>query len=375
MSRDRPHSANQARRLLAALAASALAACSGVPVDEGVYAPDPENDNRYSPARELATDEFFTAELETSAKDFAQSAEIDAADARIDDQYRLGPGDRFAFLVRGREDITREDIVVAPDGKIALPRIGVVDVGGRTVEELTRKFTEALETYYEYPEVTLVMKEYNNNRVFVLGRVANPGAVNLQGDGTLLEALSLAGGLPADTAKSFLSRCMIVRDGSMVMWIDLKELLERGNLALNARLQNDDVIFIPQSEDQLAYVLGEVNSPGVVTLRSELTLLDAVMTSGGPTKVANLRDIFLVRQARGKGVIERINLKEIIGRGDFRKNYALEDGDLVYIPPTGLGKANYFATKILPALSVIGVSQNILGLRDGFGTVIGGGGQ
>lgn len=341
------------------LVAVMLLGCTGPAVKEGVYGPS-KTGAAYTPLKDLKPREFFTSELQTTSKEFAPDEQIKAESAKIDNAYRLGPGDRFAFLVRGREDVSREEIIVSPDGQVALPRVGVVNVKGKTIAEATAMFAVGLEVFYDAPEVTLVMKSYNNNRVFVLGRVANPGAVNFQGPGTLLEALSLAGGLPADQSKSFLSRCMIVRSAGLVMWIDLKELLERANMALNARLQNGDVIFIPQSEDQLAYVLGEVKSPGVVPLRSELTLLDAVMNAGGPGKNANLKNIFLVRQSQGKGIVERIDFREIVSRGDFRKNYVLRDGDMIYVPETGLGKLNYFMTQLSPFFTTAGVTANTL---------------
>jgi len=340
-----------------------LAGCTSIPIKEGVYEEGKKADT-YVPAKGLKPGQYFTAEMKTSSRDFAGGDKIKDESAKIDNAYRLGPGDHFAFLVRGREDISREEIIVAPDGQVALPRVGIMNVKGRTLRELTDEFTKALGAYYDKPEVTLVMKAYNNNRVFVLGRVANPGAVHFQGQGTLLEALSLAGGLPADTAKSFLSRCMIVRGKDLVMWIDLKELLEQGNMNLNARLQNGDVIFIPQSEDQIAFVLGEVKTPGIVPLRSQLTLMDAVMTAGGPTKGANMSDIFLVRQIDNKGVVERINFKELIGHANFSKNYVLRAGDLIYIPETGLSKFNYFTSQIAPFFTVVGVTANMI---SGFG--------
>jgi len=340
-----------------------LAGCTNVPIKEGVYEEGKKADT-YEPAKGLKPGQYFTAEMKTSSKDFAAGDKIKAESAKIDNEYRLGPGDHFAFLVRGREDISREEIIVAPDGQVALPRVGIMNVKGRTLREVTEELTKALGAYYDKPEVTLVMKAYNNNRVFVLGRVAVPGAVNFQGPGTLLEALSLAGGIPADTAKSFLSRCMIVRGKDLIMWIDLKELLEQGNMSLNARLQNGDVIFIPQSEDQLAFVLGEVRNPGIVPLRSQLTLMDAVMTAGGPTKGANMRDIFLVRQVGGKGVVERINFKELVGHANFTKNYILRAGDLIYVPETGLNKLNYFTSQIAPFFTVVGVTANMV---SGFG--------
>ena len=241
---------------------------------------------------------------------------------------------------------------------MALPRVGLLNVKGQTLKQVTDQCVAALKVYYENPEVTLVMRAFNNNKVYVLGRVATPGAVNFQGPGTLLEALSLAGGMPADVNKTFLSRCVITRGKNLSMWIDLKELLERGNMNLNARLQNGDVIFIPMSEEANAYVMGEVRTPGVVPLRTQINIMAAIMASGGPTKGANLRDVFLIHQAEGKGMVERINLQELVGRGNGTKNYVLRNGDIIYVPETGLAKFNYFTEQLSPFFTIVGVTLN-----------------
>lgn len=306
-------------------------------------------------AKETPANVFVPSQAAPSRR-YANSGEVDHFSRAADQGYKLGPGDKFSFVVRGRNDISREEIVVSPDGEIALPRAGVIHVAGRSLTQVTEELTTALGKYYDAPEVTLVMKTFVNNRVFVLGRVANPGAVSFSGRGSMLEALSLAGGLPVDTGKSFLSRCMIVRGSEMVIWIDLRDLLENGNMALNAKLQNGDVIFIPQSEDQLAYVLGQVQQPGVQLLRSSQTVLDAVMSHGGPTSDANLTQVFLARQVNGKGVVEEINLSEIIAKADLRKNYVLKEGDIIYISEMGASKVNYFLTKLMPSMAAVDFS-------------------
>lgn len=300
----------------------------------------------------------FEPEIASTAQSFASPDEIRAFSESADLQYRLGPGDRFAFVVRGRPDVSREDIVVAPDGLVSLPRVGVFRIQGMTVPDATAYALDRLEAFYEGPDVNIMLTHVNNNHVYVLGRVANPGAVHFSGQGTLLEALALAGGLPADTRLSFLSRCMIVRGNEMLIWVDLRDLLERGNLALNTRLQNGDFIFIPQSEDQLAYILGEVPRPGVMVLRSQMTLLDAVMQSGGPTLNADQSKIFLVRTVDGEGIVEQIDLRDMVTRGDMRKNYVLRDGDIVYVGRSGMGKFNTFITQLLPGMRAVDFSIN-----------------
>lgn len=303
-------------------------------------------------------EESFEPEIGSTAQRFATEEEIQQFSDQVTTEYRIGPGDVFSFLVRNRSDITREGVVVAPDGLVSLPRVGVFEIGGMTLPEATEYVREKLRIYYESPEVTLALTTINNNKVFVLGRVANPGAVKFDGEGSLLEALSLAGGLPADTRLSFLSRCMIVRGKDMVIWVDLRELLERGNLNINTRLQNGDFIFIPQSEDQLAYIMGEVPNPGVLVLRSQMTLLDAVMRSGGPTLNADDTMVYLVRSVDGKGVVRRINFRDMYQRGDLRRNYVLEDGDIVYIGRSRLGGFNAFLAQMRPGMDVIDFSLN-----------------
>jgi polysaccharide export outer membrane protein len=298
-------------------------------------------------------DRFFTSEIKAPTKQYASQETVTGFSSNTVSAYHLGPGDKFAFLVRGREDVSLPSVTVSPDGAVALPLAGIVQVGGRTLRDVTDQVRGLLGVHFDKPEVTLVMQEYNNNTVFVLGRVTHPGAVRFNGQGTLLEALALAGGLPVDTQKSFLTRCMIVRGKELALWIDLKELLENGNLALNARLQNGDLIFIPQSDDQIAHVMGEVVTPGVLLLRSEMTVLDAIMQAGGVTKSANAQHVFLVRAHEEQGLVQDIDLNEITRHGDFRRNYVLRDGDILYVSESGLSRFNYYMTQMLPAMKVI----------------------
>lgn len=300
----------------------------------------------------------FEPVIKSTATEFASTEKVRSFSESSETRYEIGPGDRFTFLVRGRKDISREDIVVAPDGLVSLPRVGIFNIHGMTVPEATEYAVKALSKYYDDPDVSIELTLINNNQVYVLGRVANPGAVHFTGQGSLLEALSLAGGLPADTRLSFLSRCMIVRGNEMLIWVDLRELLEKGNLALNTKLQNGDFIFIPQSEDQLAYVMGEVERPGVVVLRSQMSVLDAVMLSGGINLNADPENIFLIRSEEGKGYVTQINLSQMIAKGDLRNNFILKDGDIVYAGPSNIGAFNTFITQLLPGMKAVDFTIN-----------------
>ena len=117
--------------------------------------------------------------------------------------YRLGPGDVVDINVWNRPELSRINIIVSPDGEIALPRVGIVNVLNRNLAQVQEEITSKLAFYYENPEMTISIQEFHNNKAFVLGQVSKPGVVNFPGRGTLLEALALAGGLPYNGKETF----------------------------------------------------------------------------------------------------------------------------------------------------------------------------
>jgi len=304
----------------------------------------------------------FEIEKKEAAQKFASAEFIrELSRAKQDNQdYRLGPGDVLDISVWRRPEISRQNLIVAPDGVISLPQVGVMNVSEMTIVQATLELEHRLSHNYENPEVSLLVREYHNNKAFVLGRVSQPGVVNFPGNGTLLEALALAGGLPHIGKDTFLTKCAIIRDNDTVLWIDLRDLLDHGNMALNAKIFNNDVIFIPEAEDEMAMVLGEVEKAGPVMIKRGLNIIDAVMRSGGYTEEANLEKVFILRRDGAEGQITQVNVKAMLETGDFSQNYALQKDDIVYVSPTGMRKFNYAMEQLLPSLRVLTLSTDIL---------------
>jgi polysaccharide export outer membrane protein len=109
--------------------------------------------------------------------------------------YELGPGDMLSITVWERPELSGKH-VVGPDGYISLPVAGPVKVGGLGREESHALVSSALGRYYEAPIVTVDIEDYVSNRILILGRVTNPGAIQFTNPPTLLETITLAGGLP-----------------------------------------------------------------------------------------------------------------------------------------------------------------------------------
>ena len=281
---------------------------------------------------------------------YATPEELRIHDANLDKQYLIGPGDRIKIEVWGREDLSREHLV-GPHGLVTLPMVGVFNIGGMDQAQAADAIKKLYLKYYEDPMVTVGIIEYKNNKVFVLGRVMNPGVIHFDGAVTLLEALSIAGGLPTEQKSVFLSKCYIVRGRDQIIWVDLLQLLQKADMRLNVRLANNDVVYIPDSMDAAVFVMGEIKTPGSVTISTtELTVLDAINLAGGPTEDANIEEIRLIRKVKGQEGVKIVNLETMLARGDFSENFVLQDDDIIYLPRKGIAQFNYVLRQIDPLL-------------------------
>lgn len=117
---------------------------------------------------------------------------------------------------------------------------------------------------------------------------------------------------------------------------------------LSEYLVNPQVtVNIAQLGTTRVYVLGEVNKPGLYELTKSHKLLDAIGAANGFTKDAAKKKVFLVHKDH-KGEPIKLNLNNILKKGDVSQNYTLVEGDLLYL--TSNGRID-FAKDILPFIS------------------------
>jgi len=115
--------------------------------------------------------------------------------AATSDDYRLGPGDKLRIEVYKDAQLS-QSVQVRPDGKVTLPLVGDIEATGKTPLELRDTVTKALKEYMNNPVVTVIVVEASAAVAYVVGEVAHPGTINLQGGPiTALQAIAMAGGL------------------------------------------------------------------------------------------------------------------------------------------------------------------------------------
>lgn len=265
------------------------------------------------------------------------------------ESYTLFPGDEISLDAWAHPEVSGKH-VIGPDGKITLPVAGPFMLSGLTREDAQNAIATALSPFYSNVSVSLRVDRYSSWHIYVLGRVSAPGALQFDSQPNLIQVLTRAGSLPIGgigADKAGLVRCAIFRGNDRIVWIDLKELLSRGNLALNIRLARNDLVYLPDADDQLVYVLGQVAHPGALRLTSEMSMLDAYSLTGGSTEDAQ-QHIVLIRPGTGKQI--DIPLKQILA-GKRETNYSLEEGDIVYVPKSGVAKFGYLMQKANPFAS------------------------
>ena len=169
-----------------------------------------------------------------------------AAPVGFADEYRIGVGDSLAINVWRNEDLSIE-VPVRPDGKISVPLAGDITVGAKTPEEVSADITEKLAKFIRDPYVTVIVTtmgsdEYRS-RVRVTGAVEDPLSIPYRQGMTVLDVVLEAGGLTefANPTKATLFR----KSGERVA-VDLRGILNRGDMSSNYPLMPGDVVTVPE---------------------------------------------------------------------------------------------------------------------------------
>ena len=178
-----------------------------------------------------------------------QVGDLSDRPSQIVDNYTIGIGDMIRIDVWKNPDLS-VSVPVRPDGKISAPLIGDVLVAGSTPELVASDIELKLRRYIKTPQVAVIMTSLDSTRY--LSRVRVTGAVNRnvslqhQQGMTLLDAILEAGGVNEFANPSKTKVFRRVGNETILIPIELDQILERGNLAANIVLKPGDTITVPE---------------------------------------------------------------------------------------------------------------------------------
>ncbi len=308
----------------------------------------------------------------------AQNASVRApSNPRVD--YTIGPGDILIVSIAESPELSGK-YRITQTGYLVLPMVPrPIRAEGLSPRQISQAIAESLKTadLVREPTVNVFVEEYHSRTLTVLGAVAKPSVYPLEKPTTVLEALSVAGGLiptsgneltlirndvdhltensqPGDSAKASDSRVKI----------DLAKLLKGEDPSLNILVRPGDVISVAAAP--VVYIVGAVIKPGGYVLQdpaSGITILQALAMAEGLNSIAAPNRTLIIRRASNGEPKEKIQLdlkRMLEGRLPDR---TLEANDIVFVPESRTKKNVMAFTREGVSGLVTGVSIYGLGPR------------
>ncbi len=218
-----------------------------------------------------------------------------AAAAKPED-YRLGAGDLIRVMVFDHEELS-VDARISQTGNITFPLIGQLRVAGLSTRETELLLARSLIDggFVKQPHISVLVSEYQSQKVAVMGQVAKPGQYPLDSSKRVMDMLAMAGGVLNDTAAEDVT---LVRADSSRVVIDLKKLFD-GDPAVNLGVQDGDTLFVAHAPQ--FYIYGQVQHPGQYRLLRHTTISQAISIGCGLTPRGTQRGAIVKRvDAHGK---------------------------------------------------------------------------
>jgi polysaccharide export outer membrane protein len=163
-------------------------------------------------------------------------------------EYRLQPGDELDIRFYYNPELSTS-VLIRPDGRISLPLANEIQAAGLTPAQLQQRLRSAYEQELRRPELTVIVRSFNSQRVFVGGEVASPGVVQALGPLTVLQSVTQAGGFK-ETAR--LSEVLVIRrdpaaPDPIVIPVDISAVVDGTQTNQDIALMPFDVVYVPKS--------------------------------------------------------------------------------------------------------------------------------
>jgi polysaccharide export outer membrane protein len=298
-----------------------------------------------------------------------------------EEDYRIGPNDVIDVQVQNAPELSRTFRVTAA-GTFLMPYIGRVTAVKKTTEELAQSIANGLRgDYLKDPKVVVTVKEFNSRSFFIQGSVRSPGVFQIEGRPSMLELITLAGGLSEKHgANAYIIRRIKTTEhkgtepGIMTTAAapnganaeqepateesakyELKSAningLLTGHFDQDVLLEPGDIINIPPSD--VFFVAGEVNAPGSFALKEGTTLRQAISLAQGTNyKAALNRGVVYRENASGKREEVHVDIGAVMG--GKKDDIVIMANDIIMVPNS---RSKTFGGALLKAFGLTTITR------------------
>jgi polysaccharide export outer membrane protein len=252
--------------------------------------------------------------------------------------YRLAVGDVVEISVFGYPD-TVSVTPVAPDGKLYYLFMNGVTAAGRAPPDVARDMEGALNRMFNNPTVSILPRQFAENRFLAIGKVVYPNVYPLESALTLRQAIARAGGLAQGIYRgttielASLRDSYLLRDGERVP-VDFEALIHRNDASQDIFVRPGDRIVIASGLGREVFLMGAVGEQKAAGYTDGMTLVELISgqseRGGGYNPTARLGKVLIVRGALENPTTFDVDLSRILKGLD--PDVYLMPGDIVYVP-------------------------------------------
>jgi polysaccharide biosynthesis/export protein len=245
--------------------------------------------------------------------------------------YQIGAKDLLEIRVLEVPELNVERRV-SESGTLELPLLGGIPVAGLTAPEIRDRIEEMLMAkYVNRANVSVVVREFTNKPVSVLGAVQKPGSLSISGRWTLIKAITAAGGLASGAGGKILILRRADNGLSDALEISTDELFQGTTQVGNIPILPGDVINIPARKTLTVFCLGAVKTPGALEFDSDdrLSLLSVIAKAGGLTDRASKTIRIKHRGNDGRDVEKAVDFNRIVSGRD--PDPPIEPNDVIVV--------------------------------------------
>ena len=175
---------------------------------------------------------------------YALATAVKSAESISESAYKVGPGDVLTISV-WKEEGLQQEVLILPDGGMSFPLAGNVQAGGKSVAELEKIIVKKITRYIPDPVVTIAVRQVQNNKIFVIGKVNRPGEFVATHYVDVMQALAMAGGLNAFASSNNIKILRRVDAGVRSMSFEYDDVANGKELQQNIILKSGDVVVVP----------------------------------------------------------------------------------------------------------------------------------
>lgn len=236
-----------------------------------------------------------------------------------------------------------------------MPLLGVVKALDLTPRELETVLNELLRrSYMKDPHVGVIVREMQSHTVSVVGAVKNPGAFQIRGSKSLLEIISLAGGLDDDAGGNLQvlrgagpsTRRPSASSNEATIEISLKDLLNFSDPRFNVTVYPGDIVKV--NRGGIVYVVGAVKRPGgfVVRNNESISALQALALAEGLMSTSAKSKARIIRTNQSTGEHTDIPLDFGLIMASKAEDPILHARDIIFVPNSSAKSVLYRSADI-----------------------------